>query len=138
MLIRLHFKLSGQKNSLCTPLPLGNLSLLDLPTPRNFCDPPWGIQIFSGITQCFILTLVTQNNRPTFFFDEPIPKVYFMKLLSYSLYNSWDMLRNEGSAGLRDEKKINWYLLVKYLKGITLKNISQKKWKQFSTYINIH
>ena len=27
-----------------------------------------------------------------------------MKLLSCSLYNSWDTLKNEGSAGLVDEK----------------------------------
>ena len=24
------------------PLPFGNLPLSDPPTPRNFCDPPWG------------------------------------------------------------------------------------------------
>ena len=40
--IQSHFKPSGKKNSLCTPLPFGNLSLLDPPTPRKFCDPPWG------------------------------------------------------------------------------------------------
>ena len=39
--IRLHCKPSGKKNSLCNPLPLGILSLLDPPTPRKFSDPPW-------------------------------------------------------------------------------------------------
>ena len=38
------------------------------------------------------------------YFDGPLPKVHFMKLLSCSLYNSWDTLTNEGSAGLVDEK----------------------------------
>ena len=42
MFIRSHFKPSGKKNSLCTPLPFGNLSFLDPPTPRKFRDPPWG------------------------------------------------------------------------------------------------
>ena len=46
-----HFKPSGKKNSLCTTLPFGNLSLLDLHTPRKFCDPLWGVLIFSGTTQ---------------------------------------------------------------------------------------
>ena len=51
-----------------------------------------------------VLTLVTHTNGQTFYFDEPIPKVNFMKLLSCSLYNSWDTLKNEGSAGLVDGK----------------------------------
>ena len=44
-----------------------------------------------------VLTIVTQKNGETtdIFFDEPIPKVHFIKLLSCSLYNSWDMLKNE-------------------------------------------
>ena len=39
-----------------------------------------------------VLTIVTQKNGETIFFDEPIPKVHFIKLLSCSLYNSWDTL----------------------------------------------
>ena len=49
-----------------------------------------------------VLTIVTQNNGETVYFDQPIPKVHFMKLLSCSLYNSWDTLKNEGSTGLVD------------------------------------
>ena len=54
-----------------------------------------------------VLTIVTQNNGETIFFDEQIPEVHFMKLISCSLYNSWDTLKNEGirSAVLGDEKK---------------------------------
>ena len=51
-----------------------------------------------------VLTIVAQTNCQTFYFDEPIPKVHFMKLLLCSLYNSWDTLKNEGSAGLVDGK----------------------------------
>ena len=40
--IRSHFKPSGEKSSLCTPVPFGNLPLSDPPTPQNFRDPPWG------------------------------------------------------------------------------------------------
>ena len=34
------------------------------------------------------------------FFDEPIPQVHFMKLISCSLYNSWDTLKNEGTLSI--------------------------------------
>ena len=52
-----------------------------------------------------LLTIVTQKNGETIFFDEPIPEVNFMKLISCSLYNSWDTLKREGSAVLGDEKR---------------------------------
>ena len=47
-----------------------------------------------------VLTIVTQKNGETIFFDEPIPKVHFMKLISCSLYNSWDTLKNEGTFSI--------------------------------------
>ena len=50
-----------------------------------------------------VLTIVTQNNGDTIYFDSPLPKVHFMKLLSCSLYNSWDTI-DGGSAGLQDRK----------------------------------
>ena len=49
-----------------------------------------------------VLTIVTQKKGETIFFDEPIPEVHFMKLLSCSLYNSWDTLKKESIAILRD------------------------------------
>ena len=60
------------------------------------------------LVQCkmVVLTIVTQKNRETIYFDQPFPKVHFMKLLSCSLYNSWDTLKNEGSAGL-DDRNLN-------------------------------
>ena len=51
-----------------------------------------------------VLTIVTQKNGETIFFDEPIPQVHFMKLLSCSLYNSWDTLKKESIAILRGVK----------------------------------
>ena len=52
-----------------------------------------------------VLTIVMQKNGETVYFDEPIPKAHFMKLISCSLYNSWHTLKREGSALLGDEKK---------------------------------
>jgi len=52
-----------------------------------------------------VLTIVTQQNGGTIYFEEPIPKVHFMKLISCSLYNSWDTLKKEGSASLGDKNK---------------------------------
>ena len=51
-----------------------------------------------------VLTIVTQKNGDTVYFDPPLPKVHFMKLLSCSLYNCWDT--HEGKAGL-DDRKLN-------------------------------
>ena len=47
-----------------------------------------------------VLTIVTTKNGDTIYFDQPFPKVHFMKLLSCSLYNSWDT--HKGRAGLDD------------------------------------
>ena len=52
-----------------------------------------------------VLTIVTQKNGETEYFDEPIPQVHFMKLISCSLYNSCHTLKREGRAELGDEKK---------------------------------
>ena len=47
-----------------------------------------------------VLTLVLQNNGETIFFDQALPQVHFMKLISCSLYNSWDTLKNEGTFSI--------------------------------------
>ena len=52
-----------------------------------------------------VLTTVTQKNGEIVYFDEPIPQVHFMKLISCSLYNSWHTLKREGSAELGEEKR---------------------------------
>ena len=51
------------------------------------------------------VTIVTQTNGETVYFDDPIPKVHFIKLISCSLFNSWHTLKNEGSATLGDKEK---------------------------------
>ena len=47
-----------------------------------------------------VLMIVTQKNGETVYFDTPIPQIHFRKLISCSLYNSWDMIKNEGSLSL--------------------------------------
>ena len=44
-----------------------------------------------------LLALVTQKNGETIFLDQAIPQAHFMKLISCSLYNSWDTLKNDGT-----------------------------------------
>ena len=46
------------------------------------------------------LTIVIQKNGETVFLDQSIPQVDFMKLISCSLYNSWDTLKNEGTLSI--------------------------------------
>jgi len=52
-----------------------------------------------------VLTIFTQENGETIYFEDPIPKVHFMKLISCSLFNGWDTLKKEGSATLGDKDK---------------------------------
>jgi len=52
-----------------------------------------------------VLTIVTQQNGETIYFEKPIPKVHFMKLISCSLYSSWDNLKKEFSATLTEKQK---------------------------------
>ena len=47
-----------------------------------------------------VLTSVMQKNGETVFLDQAIPQVHFMKLISCSLSNSWDTLKNEGTLSI--------------------------------------
>ena len=44
-----------------------------------------------------VLTIVAQKNGETVYFDEPIPQVHYMRLVSCSLYNSWHNLTRVGT-----------------------------------------
>ena len=48
-----------------------------------------------------VLTLLTKKNGESFIFQEAIPKVYFMKVVSCSLYNSWHNLKNRGTITVK-------------------------------------
>jgi len=50
-----------------------------------------------------VLTIVAQNNGETVYFEEPFLKVHFIRLLSCSLYNSWQNLKKECSAEMGDK-----------------------------------
>jgi len=45
-----------------------------------------------------VLTLLTNTNGESINFQEAIPKVNFMKVVSCSLYNSWHNLKNRGTV----------------------------------------
>ena len=53
-----------------------------------------------------VLTIVTQNNGETVFLDQAIPQVHFMKLISCSLYNSWDNLKKAGRIIFKEDKEV--------------------------------
>ena len=59
-----------------------------------------------------VLTIVTKKNGETFFFDEPLPKVYFMKLVSCSLYNSWYNLSTDGIIRAVPDKNKQYNILT--------------------------
>ena len=50
-----------------------------------------------------VLTLVTKKNGEAIFLDQAIPQVHFMKLISCSLYNSWDTLKKQSIAIMGEE-----------------------------------
>ena len=71
-----------------------------------------------------VLTLVTQKNGETIFLDQAITQVHFMKLVSCSLYNSWDTLKKQSIAIMGKETKpieTSTILLGHY----TLENIAE-------------
>ena len=53
-----------------------------------------------------VLTIVTQKNGETVFFDEPIPQVHFMKLITCSLYNSWHNLKSVGQIHFKEDREV--------------------------------
>ena len=52
-----------------------------------------------------VLTLLTKTNGERLSFQEAIPKVYFMKVISCSLYNSWHNLKNRGTVTVTHKDK---------------------------------
>ena len=57
-----------------------------------------------------VLTVVTKENPHTVYFDQPIQKPSYIRLLSCSLYNSWNSLEKDGivfykKANNQDEAK---------------------------------
>ena len=64
-----------------------------------------------------VLTIVTEKNGETIYCEGRIPKVHFMKLISCSLYNSWDTLKKEGSAQLGDIESREGVSIGKILPG---------------------
>ena len=80
-----------------------------------------------------VLTVVTQKNGETAFFDEPIPQVHFMKLISYNLYNSWHNLKIVGQIRYKDDKEV----LASIPQGhYTFPSLAEELTKSLSEYKN--
>ena len=61
-----------------------------------------------------LLTVVTTSNPHTLYFDHPIEKPNYIRLLSASLYNSWNTLKEEATIYATDPNRT---LEVKLLSG---------------------
>ena len=61
-----------------------------------------------------LLTVVTTSNPHTLYFDHPIEKPNYIRLLSASLYNSWNTLKEEATIYATDPNRT---LEVKLLPG---------------------
>ena len=53
-----------------------------------------------------MLTLVLQKNGETIFFEQAIPQVHFMTLISCSLYNSWHNLKSVGQIYFKEDREV--------------------------------
>ena len=49
-----------------------------------------------------LLTIVTNSNPHTLYFDHPIEKPRYIRLLSASLYNSWNNLKHKADMSYLD------------------------------------
>ena len=82
-----------------------------------------------------VLTIVAQENGETIYFEEPIPRVRFMKLISCSLFNSWYNLKREGSATLGDKDKGKAVSISKIVPGhYSLERMAKEIEGMFSKY----
>ena len=63
-----------------------------------------------------VLTIVASSNDHTVYFDHPIPKPNYIKLLSCSLYNSWYNLTG-GKITLTDKEEGNKKYEASFLPG---------------------
>ena len=52
-----------------------------------------------------LLTIVTNSNPHTLYFDHPIEKPSYIRLLSASLYNSWNNLKEEAVISVTDPNR---------------------------------
>ena len=71
-----------------------------------------------------LLTVVTNSNPHTLYFDHPIEKPSYIRLLSASLYNSWHNLKKIGRLFVHDKD-------TSLSQGSIL-------WKPYPTYLKIH
>ena len=67
-----------------------------------------------------VLTVLTYKNGETIYFEDPIPRVHFMKLISCSLFNSWDTLKKKVQPPWEIKTKMKLYQLVNYPQDITI------------------
>jgi len=79
-----------------------------------------------------VLTIVAEKNGETVYFDEPIPQVHFMRLVSCSPYNSWHNLNRVEQMTLTDTRKTlasvpgGHYMIDGLVKELT-SNLEQNK-----------
>ena len=76
-----------------------------------------------------LLTIVTTSNPRTLYFDHPVEKPSYIRLLSASIYNSWYNLKESGRLTIYDNKKIHVH--APFYQGSIL-------WKTYPTHLKTH
>jgi len=79
-----------------------------------------------------VFTIVVQNNGESVYFEEPLPKVHFIRL-SCSLYNSWHNLEKVGIISF----KSSGMLLASLPQGhYTVESLAKELTESFKKYKN--
>jgi len=80
-----------------------------------------------------VLTIVVQNNGETVYFEELLPKVHFIRLLSCSLYNSWHNLERVGQIYFKESGGV----LASLPQGhYTVESLAKELTESFKNYKN--
>ena len=77
-----------------------------------------------------VLTVVAPSNYHTIYFKHPLPKPNYIRLISCSLYNSWDNLKSNSALSLNENQ--NKPKTVMLLQGhYTMKTLAKRSRKSF-------
>ena len=87
-----------------------------------------------------LLMVVTNSNPHTLYFDHPIEKPNYIRLLSASLFNSWHNLKKNGGVTFYDKNNNPQTvpLLPGYYTPDTLASMLENMFKPFGVKIPVH
>ena len=84
-----------------------------------------------------VVTIVTQNNGETVYFDDPLPEASYVRLLSCSFYNSWHNLSRVGTMFVKDSGDVVLSLPEGHYNVESLAKELQSRYSRFHANLDI-